>query len=143
MQIRKGEVYNFARASQLRDYSGLLIGNITPTDIDGLIEYKNIAYVIIELKYGDTELPYGQRLALERLTDDLQRSGKITICIIITHRTPSDEIIDVANSDVKEYRYNGKWVLLNYKLTSVDMIQGFIKKLPDNPQQNPLISFNY
>jgi len=48
----KGVIHAPQRATQLRDYSGLLFGNITPTDIDGLIEYKNIGYVIIELKYG-------------------------------------------------------------------------------------------
>ena len=110
MPTSKGKVYNHNRARQQRDYSGLLFGNITPTDIDGIIEYKNMAYVIIELKYGDAVLPYGQRLALERLTDDLQQSGKLTLCIIASHETHDvNTDIDAANAHVSEFRYKGKW----------------------------------
>lgn len=129
MPTKRGEIYNPGQSGQLRDYSGLLFGNITPTDIDGIIEYKNIGYVIIELKYAETKIPFGQRLALERLTDDLQRSGKPAVCLIVIHETPELEIIDVGNSFVHEYRYKGKWAELN--LTTAEFITRFIKRLED------------
>lgn len=136
MQTKRGEIYNPGQVGQLRDYSGLLFGNITPTDIDGIIEYKNIGYVIIELKYAEAKIPFGQKLALERLTDDLQRSGKPTVCLIATHKTSESGIIDVANSLVREYRYKGKWLHLN--LTTAEFITLFFKRLEANKSVSQL-----
>ena len=129
MQI-KGEINNRERAQQQRDYSGLLLGNITPTDIDGIIEYKNKGYIILELKHGDAKLPFGQRLALERLTDDLQRSGKPTICIIASHETNNTNIdIDVANSHMQEVRFKSLWHLDSKGELVVYVVERFVKYL--------------
>lgn len=57
-------IRNRFRAKQLIDFGGLQYEQITPTDIDGLIEYRNIAYIIYEFKYADAEMPFGQRLAI-------------------------------------------------------------------------------
>jgi hypothetical protein len=105
----RGVIENRERAKQLRDFSGLQYGKITPTDIDGLIEWKDIAYIIIETKFENAELPSGQKLALERLCDDLQ-NYKHTIVIISTHNHPVNEDIDLANTMVKRYRWQRKWV---------------------------------
>ena len=126
----KGDIHSPDRASQLRDYSGLRFGNITPTDIDGLIEYKNRGYVILELKYIDNEVPLGQELALERLTDDLAKSGKKSLCIIATHNTDNpEERIDAANTAIRKYRYLGKWVIPQKNLFTKDLIQRFINSM--------------
>jgi len=104
---QRGQIVSRSRAKQIRDFSGLLFGNITPTDIDGLIEYHGKAYVFIEVKFNDAILPGGQRLALERLTDDLNRV-KPTLLIIARHDVESpDDDIDVAIAIVAEYRYKG------------------------------------
>ena len=107
---QKGQIIFCDRARQIKDFSGLLFGNITPTDIDGLIEYHGRAYVIIELKFNDRQVPFGQKLALERLTDDLEKAGKQSLCIIAKHNTinPRDAI-DVANATVSEYRFRLQW----------------------------------
>jgi len=107
---QKGQIIFRNRARQIKDFSGLLFGNITPTDIDGLIEYHGRAYVIIELKFNDRQVPFGQKLALERLTDDLEKAGKQSLCIIAKHNTinPRDAI-DVANATVSEYRFRLQW----------------------------------
>lgn len=105
----RGVIDNRERARQLRDFSGLQYGNITPTDIDGLIEYKDIAYIIIETKFGNAELPAGQRIALERICDDLQ-NYKHTIVIISTHDHPVNEDIDLAKTMVKRYRWQRRWI---------------------------------
>ena len=104
--IERGVIKNRDRARQLRDYSGMLFGKITPTDIDGMIEYHNKGYVVIELKLADTPLDFGQRLALARLTDDINKAQKKTLCIIANHdiHDPSKDI-DVAQTIVSEYRY--------------------------------------
>lgn len=102
----RGVIRNRGYATQIRDFSGLRFGNITPTDVDGLIEYKGKGYVLIEIKYQGVQLPPGQRLALERLCDDLQRT-KPTLLIIAVHDSDGD--IDVAKTLVAEYRFKRKW----------------------------------
>lgn len=53
---------------QLIDFKGLeLDGGIYPTDIDGLIELRNREYIILEVKHRGAAVPYGQRLAIERV----------------------------------------------------------------------------
>jgi len=87
-----------------------LFGTITPTDIDGLIEYHDKAYIIIEVKLEGTAIPRGQELALERLADDLRRNGKPAIFILAEHYVwDVDEPIDVAGAIVIKYRVQGAW----------------------------------
>lgn len=106
----RGEIKNRERASQIRDFTGLRYRNkITPTDVDGLIEFGNRAYVVIELKYGESPMKYGQRLALERTVDDWASAGKPSICIVAQHDTRPSEDIDVANCKVVGFRWNGGW----------------------------------
>ena len=129
MQPVRGAIYNRDRSKQSYDFTGLCFGNITPTDIDGLIEYKNRAYIIIEIKYGDNEVPLGQKLALERLTDDLERSGKPTFTIIASHNiSNSKDDIDVANTIVRMYRFKGSWIKPNL-ITTKKLIEYFISTL--------------
>jgi len=100
-----------ARAAQGRDFTGLRYGNITPTDIDALIEYKDKAYVIIEYKFREAEVPTGQMMALERMCDDLQ-NFKHTILIIARHNQPVEQDIDGANAIVEKYRWRKKWIVI-------------------------------
>ena len=122
----KGLIRDPARARQLRDFSGLLFGNITPTDIDGLIEYQNIGYVIMELKYKDAELKDGQKLALARMNDDFERAGKKSLCIIARHFVDDCNIaIDVANTTVTEFRYQQRWRTTHTVIFTRDLIVRF------------------
>lgn len=124
----RGAIINRNRAKQLRDFSGLRFGTITPTDIDGLIEYHNQAYVLIETKYGKAPMPYGQRLALERLTDDLEKSGKPTLCIISSHLEHNyEKDIDTAHTQVTEYRLKKEWITIDtdLKITVRKLIELF------------------
>ena len=52
-------IRNPARASQVLDFTGILPPPYAPTDIDGLVEWKNKAYVIIECKHGDKDMSLG------------------------------------------------------------------------------------
>ena len=73
------------RIKQTCNFTGLVYGKITPTDIDGCIEYKNKAYVFIEVKTGAKEPPFGQKLALERLVRDTAGKNKTSVAIIVEH----------------------------------------------------------
>lgn len=106
----RGKINNRERARQIRDYSGLRFGKITPTDIDGLLDFRNKLFVYIEIKLIGAELPYGQKLALERQCDAARKPGsRKTAVLIIEHDTAPEEDIDAASCPVREYRCNGKW----------------------------------
>jgi hypothetical protein len=106
-----GVIVHRDRARQIIDFSGLRFGaNITPTDIDGLIEYQNSAWIWIELKLQEAQCSGGQRLAYVRLCQDLQSTGKPTIFIIASHAVEdTTQDIDAASTTVKEFYYLGKW----------------------------------
>jgi hypothetical protein len=122
----RGEIRNREFATQVRNFSGLRYGNITPTDIDGMIEYKNKLYIFIETKFGNAELPFGQRLAFERLCDDLQKV-KPTLLIIASHNSNGD--IDVAKTTVTSYRYRGVWKTQNQQRSTGELIAWFIASI--------------
>ena len=123
--MQRGKIVNRNRAAQIRDFTGLCFGNITPTDIDGLLDFGNKLFVLIEAKVDDTELPYGQRLALERLCDGLEVAGKMSIVLIVTHHTTPDQDIDVANCQVVHCRYRGRWIEPEKPMTCREAIELF------------------
>ena len=124
---QRGQIVSRNRARQIRDFSGLLFGNITPTDIDGLIEYHGKAYIFIETKLGNASLPNGQRLALERLADDLTKV-KPTLLIVAMHNAINpDDDIDVATAIVAEYRFKGHKREGHSETTVKDLIIKFLE----------------
>lgn len=82
---------------QLIDFKGLTIdGYIYPTDIDGLIEYKDSEYILFEVKYGDAEVPLGQKLALQRMVDDFTKVGKQAVVFVCEHTVHNYDVPVVA-----------------------------------------------
>lgn len=103
----RGIFRNRQYAQQLKIFKGLRFGRITPTDIDGFMDFGNNVYVFIEAKHGTAPLPYGQKLALERLCDTCTDAGKAAVVLIAHHQTDGD--IDVAALPVSLLRMKGKW----------------------------------
>lgn len=100
-------------------------GKLSATDIDGLIEYKNKAYIFLELKYHGKELPFGQKLALERLVVDTGKAGKYSVALVIDHEVQdTNQNIIVADCYVREVYFfqERKWRKLNVKLTTKQCI---------------------
>jgi len=125
--MNRGKIRNEKYAKQLRDFNGLKFGNITPTDIDGFIDFKNKVFIFLEFKYSDSEIPFGQKLALERLCDTC--SLKNAYVIICSHNNKADEQIDTANSIVKEVRFLKKWNIVKARITLYDYIKLILNKL--------------
>jgi len=125
----RGEIIYAARSQQINDFSGLLFGKITPTDIDGLIEYKDKAYVLLEVKYNNKDLPRGQRLAIQRLIDDVSNSGKAAIALIVSHDVEDTATsVPVADCAVRElYYYKEKrWRPPRLVMTTRQAIESFL-----------------
>ena len=77
------------------------------------MDLNDNVFVFIEVKLNDTELPYGQRLAFERLCDATASGGKDSYLLIASHGVEDcSKDIDVAKAIVTEVRRRGTNVLL-------------------------------
>ena len=126
----RGKIKHRERSRQVNDFSNLeLSHNITPTDIDGLIEYRNEKYIFFEVKYSEAQLHYGQRLALERLVADTSSRDKKSIAIVCEHDVHNTSVdVDVAETRVREvYSYRTKeWRVPANTYTTKQLIELFI-----------------
>lgn len=116
-------------AKQLVDFKGLgLDGGIYPTDIDALIEYRDLEYILVEVKYDKTNVPHGQRLALQRMVDDFTRAGKRAIALVAEHyNTNPREPIIAAGCVVRELYYGEErtWRAPSHSLTVREAVDDF------------------
>lgn len=107
---QRGIIQNRARKQQIADMSGLRFHKITPTDLDGFIDFDDRLFVFIEGKFISTPVLYGQGLSIDRLCDACDnRPHRYAIAIIADHHHPSDEDIDFANMTVRSWRFKGQW----------------------------------
>jgi len=88
---------------------------ITPTDIDGLIDYNGNAFIFLEGKLIDKNIDYGQKLALENIINGLCESGKPACCLVFRHDKKPEEIIIAKDCIVSEVYYQHKWRYYNTK----------------------------
>ena len=106
----RGVIVNEARARQLRDFSGLTYGTITPTDIDLCMEYRDRSFVFAEIKMPGHEIPKGQRIALERIVDGLRAAGKVAVLFLVENNQPDPEIpTAVSSCIVLKFYCNRRW----------------------------------
>lgn len=106
----RGKIQFRDRARQINDFSGLRYGNITPTDIDGFIEYHNNAMVFYEIKYGNKKVPYGQELSFMRLADNNQKAGTPSTVLVCRHNiSDPEQDVNVAETIVSDIYYAGRW----------------------------------
>ena len=84
--------------------------NARPTDVDALIEYKDKAWVIVEVKHRNKPVPVGQEIAYERLAHDLSKTGKPTLYIVAEHSIddPRQEV-QLRTCSVRGFVYDNKW----------------------------------
>ena len=127
--MTRGKIYNRARAQQIKDYSGCRWGSITPTDVDGLIEYRDKGFIWIETKMINNPMPGGQRKAYKRLIDALQHT-KPSILFVSQHDTEPTDDIDMAQTDVIERYYKGRWRPCE-EVTLYEAIDWFINNVLD------------
>lgn len=100
------------RAKQLISFKSVAFGkdnHLGATDCDGLIEYKDKAYIFFEVKHGDTKCHTGQRIAFERLCKDLAKTGKQVLWILCKHDTPVAQEIILGECIVTQYFYEGRY----------------------------------
>lgn len=103
----QSEIEHRERARQIVDFKGIRFGEKEmPTDCDGLIEWHNKAYVFFELKGRGKKIPYGQKLAFERMCDDFSRIKKPEVFIVAEHDVENPEVdIDAAKASVRAFHF--------------------------------------
>lgn len=122
----RGVIQNRERSKQVIDYSGIRYGNITPTDIDGFIEYHDKVYIFYEFKRKGYDMPHGQKLAFMRLVDALFCEKKFALLIRCEHDTfnPNDDI-DAANAIVT-------WVYFGNGSSKEGKLRRTVKEVTDD-----------
>jgi hypothetical protein len=138
MQVERGAIQNRERYSQGRDFSGMRFPNdITPSDMDGVLEFSDKLFIFMEFKYDNTPISYGQKLMLKRLADTVCAAGKVGISIICEHQQKANADILCHQAVVREYRYLLEWRKPKKRVTIYDMINFFYQKEvnPPNPNQ--------
>jgi beta-xylosidase len=127
-------IRNPLRASQVLDFTGILPPPLAPTDIDGLVEWKDKAYVIIECKHGGKDMSLGQKIAIERMTNDFSKAGKRAVAIVVEHDVDSiQQSVMVGDQVVRQVYYDNQkeWRKPNYIVTAKEAINNFIKYVED------------
>jgi len=130
--VLRGQIEHRERAKQLIDFGGLRFGKITPTDIDGMIEYKGKAFVYYELKYLNAPVPFGQKIAFEQSVKSHIEAGQQAIVMIVEHEVHDcDEDIMANDCLVREFYQNPKegWVLPTISITAFDLTQQFLNQV--------------
>ena len=123
MPFERGKIRNKDYAQILRDYTKLRWGAITPTDIDGFLDFGNKAFVFIESKYKGKSLGGGQKLALERLVD---ACSVPSILIVSEHDSQPGAEIEMSLCLVVQYRMNKRWRFPKEKITVRASIDEFL-----------------
>lgn len=102
------------------DYGGIKYGNIMPTDLDGIIEYKGKAYILIEMKHRNAEIPEGQRIAFERMVDDFTHVHKFACLLRCSHSVDDcGEMVKAEDAIVTGVYYGFGWFQRNERLGTV------------------------
>lgn len=103
----ESHIRNDEYKSQFVNFYGLEFGAIRPMDIDLAIEFGNRLFVFGEAKYQTSPLPYGQQLALERITDAIENGERKALCLVAEHNG-GDNIV-MAQCRVRQYRWERNW----------------------------------
>jgi hypothetical protein len=102
-----GEIRDRIHVAQVRNFGGLRWGSISPTDIDGFLDFGNKLFVFIETKYRESVVPLGQKKALERLCKAGCDSGIPGYVLIASHSDVGD--VRVATAIVMECFNGVRW----------------------------------
>jgi len=89
-----GLIHHRPRARQINCFTGLKFGTITPTDLDGLIDYHNERFAFLELKLRDAPVAEAQAKAFTRVVDAIEIAKK-QACFFVAEHTTDDPMVDV------------------------------------------------
>jgi hypothetical protein len=115
--FEKGEIRNKDIARNLVLYKGMRWENITPTDIDGCIDFQDKVFIFFEVKHGKTNVTVGQKILLERLVNRINKSGAFAYALICKHFIDGDVTLKEC---IVHHVYNGQWSCIREKGITVE-----------------------
>jgi hypothetical protein len=99
---------------------------ITPTDIDGFIDYNGNAFVYMDAKLLGAPIQIGQKMALEHVVDSHCMAGNYSIALIFEHECyDTDEIIDAKYCRVDTVYWDGYWRKEKGNRTVLEVVRSF------------------
>lgn len=108
--VSRGGIKFPDRYKQLISYEGMVRRRrITPTDIDGFIDYNGVSFIYIEGKLEGKSIDYGQRKALEHSVNSHVKAGHHAVAIIFRHNSKAEEIIMAKDKNVSEIYFKYEW----------------------------------
>lgn len=117
------------RAKQIINFSKLRYGNITPTDIDGSMDWarKNVV-VQYEFKLKGAEMADGQRSHYRFIVDGLRRGGVKAFALLCEHDVENwQEDIDASSALVREYyKGDGIWHKIERDVVTVEQFTDWL-----------------
>ena len=117
------------RAKQLIDFSHMEYGVVHPTDIDAILDLKGKGWIFFEVKTGQKDVPLGQRICLERLVDNMNKSGKYAVSVVCEHYTPPGKDIDLSQCVIRKVYYKGRWLENYYGMLVKEFTDNVVKKV--------------
>ena len=105
------------RNSQIIDFAGLnRRRGITPTDIDGFIDYGGNAFVYFDAKIDGVPVSKGQRMAY-------RKAGNRAVAFIFRHNTPHEESVIASEGIVDEIYTTSGWEKRKDRQTVIELIE--------------------
>ena len=130
MEERGKHFRNMDRARALMCYDGMNFQGMMPTDLDMVIEIGNSTLIVGELKYGNAEVPIGQRLVIERICTNWAKEGRHALGIIAHHQEKGDVLVKDAKVTMYWDTERSKWVKPERDYTVKSIIDAYILKFP-------------
>lgn len=79
------------------------------TDVDKVIKIKDV-YYFIEAKHNGAQMETGQKLAFERLVNDIVSVGRKAMYILVNHTQNNNKAITMDDCQIEKiYRYGEGW----------------------------------
>lgn len=133
-QEERGVIHHEGRARQLILFEGLLdkkqYGNISPTDIDMMLEHHGKVWVMCEVKTVGAPVPQGQRILFQHFMELVKEAHRDGIAFVAEHDV-KDVNMDVYlnNCYVKELMTsdNQTWRPPKRKISVKDITDLFMK----------------
>jgi hypothetical protein len=114
-------IRNKQQFHQVHSFIGVLDEGLhSPSDIDGVIDWQGKAFIYFEGKYGDADLPGGQKKGLQYLVD---ANKYPCMAIVYKHTTEVDAEVEVKDCKISQIYFNGTWTPSGY--TVKEMVNYF------------------
>jgi len=126
----RGVVRSVARATQHIDYSGLRWDKITPSNIDGVLDFSGRLFVFLEFKTVGAPMAFGQRLLFSNLHRAMARNGVACAVLLAEHVTLDPKsAIGASEALVVEILDGPQWRAPLRSVTVREAVESYLRRI--------------